>query len=1371
LNNGQSYTRAENITIPATAQGQYFVIVATDANGEEDECANNGNNSGTGNVPVVINNSLPDLVVQSADLQSNFVGGQTVNINWTVANNGTIVANNPAWGDAIYFSSDQTLSGDDRRLTTAPAAGPLAAAGTYDRQAPITLPVMPPGNYYLIVQTDYLDNVFEGQGENNNTRSLALPVDVPAVDLTVTSVDVPESAFSGQNMTVSWTVANQGSGPTIASSLVDEIVLSLDQIDDPSDRVIGAKRHDGVIGGGAGYSESLQIVVPQGLAGQYYVFVRTDRQNDVGESNEANNSRADGIIFNLTPPADLIVSNVVSPPNGSPGEPITFNWTVQNTGDDPALGIWNDAIYLSSDQTWDINDVLIGKQSQIGPINGGQSYNGSLTLALPAINAGNYFVIVRADVRNSVRETNENNNTSAAISQTAIEVQELQIGVPQNTTLVTGQEKFYRTNAPADETVIFSVDGEADSSNELFTRFGQVASRNFYDFLYNHPNEPDQEVVVPNTQAGTYYNLVRGTSVPENLARPDIVSKNKTGNQEIETVTIKAEIVPFEIRQVSPSQAGNAGFSTLTVDGGKFQPNATVKLRSKTGVESLPLQTKVDKSQIAALFDLRQKPVGVYDLIVTNPDGATKTLLHGFNIISGGGHHVSVFVSSLESVRPNTYGRFTVSVRNSGTNDALLTPLFIFLPANADFRLSRDREIDPLTQVDLPVGINLEDLPVSIDTDNGKMIPLIIPLLRRGDTLDISIDVLAPSGANTISVRASLMPPMLTGDLTTSMALSQEDHATFCLLEALRQEVSRIILAFIPGGACAQAIADQISEALSIPNELVIRNATGERAGFSGWKSINKIILSFLYSTTVCAIDLSPLRVLKILKAVMIAFKNAWDAYEIGNLADECTKPPPKPEDYDHMTTSSIRSPIDPNDKTGPLGYGEQQFVNAQQDLLYLINFENVSGATAYAQRIRITDQLDPNLDWRTFRLKEIGFKQYRFQVPENRAFFQQRVQLGPDLDNLLADISAGVDITTGTVTWTLTAINPMTGEQPNGTNLGLLPPNNENNDGQGFITFTVKPKATATTGSLIKNKATITFDTELPINTNTVSNTLDAGLPVSQVAILPSTSEPEFTVSWNGIDPPNGAGVHSYSVFVSENGGAYQPFVTGTLNTGAQFTGARGKTYRFYSVARDNAGNVEEIPAVADAATTVLGGAFEADVAPRPNGNNNGTVTVTDLTQTGRFVAGLDIPDQPVATNEFQRADSAPRSINGDGALTVADITQAGRYVAGLDALQGIGGPLTMSLASPSKKAESGFRLSSTREIHPTRISRSGNKLVVAVELNTGSGKEAANAIGFTLNFDSSVLSNPTNINLGTGAGGATLISNNSQAAQGVSE
>jgi subtilase family serine protease len=1381
LNNGQSYTRSENIPVPTTAQGSYFVIVVADSNGEEDECTNNGNNGGSGSDGIFINNSLPDLIVQAAALQSNFIGGQTVTLGWTIANNGTIPANNQTWGDAVYFSTDASLNGNDRRLATSAASGPLAAGGTYDRQAEVVLPVVPPGSYFLIVQTDYLNNVFEGQGENNNTGSVALPVEVPSVDLRVTSVDVPDSAFSGQNMTVNWTVINSGTNATIGSQWTDEIVISLDQIDDPSDRVVGFKLHNGAINGGASYNESLQVSVPQGITGQYYVFVRTDRHNTVAESNENNNSAADGVVFDLTPPADLIVSNVGTLSNATPGEPATFNWTVQNLGTNPALGLWSDTIYLSHDQVWDAGDILIDKRSQLGPLNGGESYNGSLTLPLPAVDPGTYYVIIRTDVRNYVRETNENNNTGIAVVQTTVDVPVLQIGVPRNTTLLTGQEKFYKTNAPANETLQFLLEGQAGSSNELFARFGHIAGPLAFDYSFTRPNEPNQEIVIPNTQPGDYFTRIKSrNSIPST-----------------QNVTVKAEVIPFGITSVAPNRVGDNGQVTLTLSGARFEEGATVKLVRDQTILNAATVIRINSSTVKARFQFADAPRGVYNVVLTNPNKQSAILSDGLTIELAQSAQPTIISTGNLRTRPLRSLGFYNEVSNRGNVDIQYVSIRtqVFRPNSSDpITIINYRPENSFPRKTNYPTVDWNNAPVTNSTfRNLTTDTFLYRDLAPGETLSYNTEIRG------LNLDTSYVRSQVVGQTKSEMAAAIRETAEFTRQELIERginaphtETEESFIDFFEAFLEFEGLFEGAIENIPSSYREAIQGALREAKislVFSGAENACNIVADHGISNCgvkcaakfgCCNIGTAAYVVSSVgsygtgnvifgtLNAFMIGWTGAKCVSEAYNCFTDCPKPPPPDcqmgggSDSEEFNKACVSSAIDPNEKLSPDGYGPQRFVSVQQEIPYTVNFENLAEATAYAQRIRITDHLDPDLDWRTFRLKEIGFKQYRFQVPENRAFFQQRVQLGADLNNLLADISAGIDISTGTITWTLTAIDPATGEQPNGTDLGLLPPNNENNDGQGFVTFTVKPKSTVFTGALIQNKATIVFDTEEPIDTNTVSNTLDADPPESQVAALPPVSEPAFDLNWSGIDPAKGSGLRSYDVFVSENGGAYQPLVNGTSETVKQFTGSRGKTYRFYSVARDNAGNKEEAPATPDAVTTVAGGAFEADVDPRPNGTNDGAVSGTDVTQIGRFVAGLDTPDQPTATNEYQRADCAPRSTKGNGALTVTDLTQAGRYSSGLDVPQAVGGAISGGLNLPRKTL-----LSGPREIRPVRIARNGNKVTIGIQLETGAGDESANAVGFTLDFDPSVLSNPSNIVPGSGAVGTTLIINAGQAGQ----
>jgi Calx-beta domain len=94
--------------------------------------------------------------------------------------------------------------------------------------------------------------------------------------------------------------------------------------------------------------------------------------------------------------------------------------------------------------------------------------------------------------------------------------------------------------------------------------------------------------------------------------------------------------------------------------------------------------------------------------------------------------------------------------------------------------------------------------------------------------------------------------------------------------------------------------------------------------------------------------------------------------------------------------------------------------------------------------------------------------------------------------------------------------------------------------------------------------------------------------LPTSSVNPVPAaTNTAGFTVSWSGSDN-SGTGLASFDVFVSDNDGPFTRWQTGTTATSATFTGVDGHRYGFYSIARDNVGNVQTTPGGAQATTLV---------------------------------------------------------------------------------------------------------------------------------------------------------------------------------------
>src|SRR4029077_20085344 len=94
------------------------------------------------------------------------------------------------------------------------------------------------------------------------------------------------------------------------------------------------------------------------------------------------------------------------------------------------------------------------------------------------------------------------------------------------------------------------------------------------------------------------------------------------------------------------------------------------------------------------------------------------------------------------------------------------------------------------------------------------------------------------------------------------------------------------------------------------------------------------------------------------------------------------------------------------------------------------------------------------------------------------------------------------------------------------------------------------------------------------PMSPSAVSGINDVVAPTSSVnALSASTVAPgSFTVSWTGSDNSGGSGIASNCVYVSDNGGAYSAWLTGSTANSASFSGKDGHTYRFFSLATDNA-------------------------------------------------------------------------------------------------------------------------------------------------------------------------------------------------------
>jgi hypothetical protein len=375
---------------------------------------------------------------------------------------------------------------------------------------------------------------------------------------------------------------------------------------------------------------------------------------------------------------------------------------------------------------------------------------------------------------------------------------------------------------------------------------------------------------------------------------------------------------------------------------------------------------------------------------------------------------------------------------------------------------------------------------------------------------------------------------------------------------------------------------------------------------------------------------------------------------------------------------------VDPNNIEGPSGYGPQGFV--QPELFsYGIEFQNKPTATAPAQVVVVTQQIDPNLDWSTFQLGNIAFGDTVIDVPAGQTSYSTQVDLTATL-GIDVDVAAIFNTVTGLATWTFTSIDPTTLDVPSDPLMGFLPLDKVAGEGEGFVNYSIMPKAGAKTGTAINARATVVFDANAPLSTADFLNTLDVGPPTSSVAPLPANSPPTFTVSWSGTDNPGGSGVASYNVYVSDDGGAFTPFATDTIATSASFTGQIGHTYGFYGVATDHVGNVQATPTAAQTTTTVVAPSVATTTSvtssenPAPPGVSvtfTATVAATRSgsgTPTGTVQFQVDGTDagSPIALVNGGASYTSPALSPGDHTVTATFTSNAGLFASSSGTLAG---------------------------------------------------------------------------------------------------
>jgi len=814
---------------------------------------------------------------------------------------------------------------------------------------------------------------------------------------------------------------------------------------------------------------------------------------------------------------DLQVTEVTGPSMAVLGQSVTVDWTVTNDSlIDTPPDLWVDKVFLSEDDVPGLGDTMLGSFPHDTGLElaGGDSYSMSETLPTPHVAPGMYYLIVVTDYPSLIDEGAMESNNVGVSTTPVLLIDPLPPGTPVSGTLTgTGDTLYYGLMAPAGEYIRLSLDDADDLGvNELSVRYQDPPTKRTYDASVSGVG--DQSFIFGETQAGSYIVMVRGADVPDAPA----------------DFTLTASIMPFSVCGISPDNAGNAGWITISIDGARFTDDTTVALDNGGGTVIQGDPIPINGMEMLAIFDLTGAPVGAYDVVLSDPAEGDATMDDGFTVTEGGQADVRVNVTEPAYLGEGKSASFLLSVENAGNLNAPLPWLAVSVGGAEN-------------------AWQLGDMAGSTDFE----------MLARPE-----------------------------GHLTD--ALAPGDSVTFTLT----------IDNVMPDGGLSVAILDETSAAAGEPVDWDGLRAT------AGDMGVDPAAADAAWADLVAGLGATWGDVLEALRARAVAAGNVLtpidllltDAYEEYLAAHGAVPVAGGSWQWDDLTgfLAPLRGPAISADwnvvqiapgtvVAGPPGIDGYVLPDDTMNFAVFFEYDPSPRPAAPAREVTITTELDSDLDLSTFELTDISFGRNLIVVPPGSTEFATTVDLSGEGTNLAVDISAGLDVDTSTVTWTFQTLDPVTWEPPSKWWLGFLPPNDDTHAGEGAVGYRIDPADDAPSGAGILSRATADFDgTEVASDPH--ANTLDGLPPASSVKLKSEASlGVDVLIEWSGQDDPGGIGIASFDIYVSDNGG---PFALWPLDdpaaTSAVFTGEKGHTYYFHSVATDKLGHTERAPFVPDA-------------------------------------------------------------------------------------------------------------------------------------------------------------------------------------------
>ena len=682
-----------NVLISPSANGSYSqLLVEVDPRNEiREEC--DTNNLATSSVAIT---PYPfDLAVQSFSAASSAETGDSITLTFTVINQGTVpnsalplfinsygtmvdaaeyqdedhpsYSTRPLWRDGFYLSTDSQWDSADIYLGHAWNYHYLTHNDTYTDTLRLQMPYRSWGSLFLVMKADDELNTFDNSRSNNISSApiqvgLGLTPDLKITQMSFRRANVERS----QSHMFYYTVQNQGLGATPQNEWIDRFYMAAHPSTD-DDNLAGYRHHIGRLLPGESYSDSIEIEVPRFDIGTYTVTGLTDATDQVFEhTGEGNNIDTMSIYVTLGPIVDLIPSQpsfdetILLDRLG-----INISYPLLNAGPNFASGRVKELVYLSLDNQWDNEDILISTTTPLIGIPSGQSELMRIHSEGSGVTPGYYYVIVRSNALNALNESSYANNTVVSSSRVYIDYPSVVIGEPYLEDHVAKADRYFRIDVLDDQvgqTLLCHVEGVHLESMSL--SHGTAPTATHFEFYTSAPSTAgttEYELMVPSLKAGTYYLRINMGNVTSNYS----------------TLDIEASIVDFDIISVDAARGANSGSLTTHIRGAKFDTIMDFRLQ-QNGLYIPASKVHVKNSTDAyTTFDLTDLAPGQYDVVAELQGGYIVTKSGAFVIEQGLPANLNGRIEGPSTVRIGVMFQATVEYSNTGMTDVPVEGLMV----------------------------------------------------------------------------------------------------------------------------------------------------------------------------------------------------------------------------------------------------------------------------------------------------------------------------------------------------------------------------------------------------------------------------------------------------------------------------------------------------------------------------------------------------------------------------------------------------------------------------------------------------------------------------------------------------------------------